>query len=144
MHDVTLTTAARSHAKACGTPVILLEVSIHDGEAISRLPDVIPPHVCSDLFDGPQMLGFDTRRGAVEAFNEIVRSLVASRFECAYAVSLIPGEGDAVIESNIDRRRALPLGRHAFAIDDGAAVAGSSLSVGEYEAMPPSGPLRHG
>jgi hypothetical protein len=141
MHVVTLLDAARSHARLSGAPVILLQVSIHDGEAISRLPDVIPATVRSDLFDGPQILGFGTAAQAVMVFNDIVRMLVSTRFECAYEVTLVDGEADPVVESNVDRRRTVEWNRHACARIGANGIECLALSTAEYEAMPPSPPI---
>lgn len=142
MNVVTILDAARSHARLRGAPVILLQVSMYDGEAIARLPDVIPPAVCSDLFDGPRILGFDDAGEAVAVFNEIVRALVVSRFECPYEVKLVDGQADPVVESNIDRRRVVDWNRHASARLGAHGIECVPLSDEECEAMPPL-PVTH-
>lgn len=113
MHTISLLQAATSHAAHTETSVILLSVDMTDGEDIARLPDAIPPVMCSDLFDGPQILGFDSVNQAVARFNEIVAGLVVGRFHCPYTITLVDGFGDSVVASNI--RGVGPDGGHPVA-----------------------------
>ena len=101
MHTISLIQAATSHAAHTETSVILLSVSMTDGEDIARLPEAIPLVMCSDLFDGPQILGFDSVNQAVTRFNEIVSGLVVGHFHCPYTITLVDGRGDTVVASNI-------------------------------------------
>jgi len=104
MRTLALAAAAAAYATLEERPVILMEVSIHDGADIARLPSVIPADDASALFDGPVMLDFDNVSQAARVFNEIVRETVTSLFDCAYTFTLINGRDAPIVHSNIDGR----------------------------------------